>query len=307
MKPKFRRALNLSSFLSVVVCAATANAATLYWDSNGTGTAGAGATPTGTWGSSVFWTTDSTGANVGSPTLISGTTNADDLFFVAGPGAASGNNAYVVTVGTTQVANSLTFQASGGTTLSGGTSITLGNGTPAAGGITMNQFAYGAVAQGAVTISTPIVLANAQTWTNNSVNTFTTNGGLNLGANTLTFSGSGGFSFGTVAASVISNGSVVMNGTGLLVLGGAATVPVHTYSGGTTITNGTVMFSSNLPASGNLTLNGGVYQEYFGGTVSRALGSGSGQIQITGGASGFSGQGGTGTNFNIGGAAALRG
>ena len=128
---------------------------------------------------------------------------------------------------------------------------------------------------------------------------------MNIGSNTLTFAGSGNFSFGTVAASVLSGtGAIVMNGTGLVTFGGAATVPVHTFSGGITVNSGTVMFSGNLPTTGNMTLNGGVYQEYFGGTVTRALGSGPGQIQITGGASGFSGQGGTATNFNIGGAGA---
>ena len=69
--------------------------AQLYWDSNGT-TAGAGATPTGTWGTSNFWNTDSLGGAAGA--FQTSTLNTDNLFFVAAPGAASGNNAYVVTV-----------------------------------------------------------------------------------------------------------------------------------------------------------------------------------------------------------------
>ena len=77
----------LRAFLSVAGSAALtgplAQAAPLYWDSNGTGSAGSGAA-TGTWGTDIFWSTDPTGANIGSPILTAATTNADDLFFSAG-------------------------------------------------------------------------------------------------------------------------------------------------------------------------------------------------------------------------------
>jgi hypothetical protein len=161
----------------VVFATTTVAHAQLYWDTNGS-TAGAGATANGTWGTSNFWNTDSTG---GAGTFSIPTANTDNLFFVAGPAADSGNNAYVVTVSGAQVANSLNFQASGATTVSGGTSITLGDGTPAAGGITMNQFAFGSTAQGAVNVNTAVILNNAQTWTNNAAAGLSVRGGLNNG------------------------------------------------------------------------------------------------------------------------------
>lgn len=280
----------LAGSIAAVITAPGAHSANVTWDSN-TGTAGvqeAGGTFTWAPGDLKFW--DGT-ANV--------STNNDTTTDIARFGNG-GTLASIATVNvTTQSINGLIF---GATTTNGYTLapsaaaqvLTIGNS-----GITVNSGAQ------ATTVGIGVALADAQTWTNNSTALFTTNGGLNIGSNTLTFAGSGNFSFGIVAASVLSGtGGIVMNGTGLVTFGSAATVPVHTYSGGITVNSGTVMFAGNLPTSGNMTLNGGVYQEYFGGTVSRALGSGTGQIQITGGASGFSGQGGTATNFNIGGAGA---
>lgn len=134
-----------------------------YWDSNST-TAGAGATPTGTWGTSAFWNTDPFGIT---NTFSTATANTDDLYFVAGPASDSGNNAYTVTVSGAQVANSLNFQASGATTIAPGTSLTLGDGTAGHGGINIGQYAYGTTAQGSVLLPT-ITLNNSQTWVNNA-------------------------------------------------------------------------------------------------------------------------------------------
>ena len=74
-KRKSRKLLVLSSAALAATAAMSAltrhaQAVTLYWDSNGTGSAGAGTTPGGTWdggaGGSAFWNTDSTGNNGGS-------------------------------------------------------------------------------------------------------------------------------------------------------------------------------------------------------------------------------------------------
>ena len=297
MKPTAR----LRSFLlasSVLLTAPALLATNLYWDSNTTATAGAGATPTGTWGTSNFWNTDPLGGAAGA--LQIGTLNTDDLFFVAGPGAASGNTAYVVTVSGARVANSLTFQASGATTLSGGTSITLGNGTPGAGGITMNQFAYGAVAQGAVTISTALSLANSQTWTNNSTNALTF-GQVTLGS-TLTFAGTGNFTATAASFGNAGTGGIIMNGTGVL---NTRVATSTNYTGSTTINSGVVLLNAGTKSTGNFNLNGGMVTDYFQqtGVFSGGLGTGTNQIQIHGN-SGF-GAGNGGSTWRIGSAGSI--
>ncbi|MGD0898597.1 MAG: hypothetical protein ABR915_12220, partial [Thermoguttaceae bacterium] len=53
------------------------------------------------------------------------TTASDDLYFVAGPSGTSGAGAYTVTVNGTVSADSLNFQASGATAISGGTLLNL--------------------------------------------------------------------------------------------------------------------------------------------------------------------------------------
>ena len=67
----------------------------MYWDGNGA-TAGAGANPTGTWGTSAFWTTSSLGTN---PTTAYTTTTNDSLIFSAG---SDTTGAYTVTLNGTQ-------------------------------------------------------------------------------------------------------------------------------------------------------------------------------------------------------------
>jgi fibronectin-binding autotransporter adhesin len=258
-----------------------ASAQNLYWDTNGT-TTGAGGTPTGTWGVNNFWNTSATGTTGG--TFQTATTGTDNLFFVAGPSGASGNGNYIVTVSGSQAANGMTFQASGGSTLSSGT-IGLG-----AGGITMNQFAFGSTGQGAVTISnsTALVLTATQTWTNNSVNTLTWGGGLNLGANTLTFAGSGNFT--TTAGSLSgAGGSVVHNGSGTVILRNGSG-----YTGTTTVSGGGTLMIHTGKSSGNYNITNGILTDYFQSNFvfSSGLGSGSNQIQITG-SSGLGGGNGT--------------
>jgi len=239
-------ALALAALLPVQLFAAV-----LYWDSNAT-TTGAGGTPTGTWGTSNFWNTDATGGAAGA--FQTATVNTDDLYFVAGPGAASGNSNYTVTVSGSQFANSLNFQASGNTTISGGTLITLGDGTSGHGGINIPQYAYGTTNNGAVTISTALTLNNTQTWTNNSASTLTMQtGALSLGAYALTVTGSGN----TTISSAVSGtgGSIVKNGNGVLTLSTA-----NSFALGTTLNAGTLAIANATAvgaATSTLTLNGG--------------------------------------------------
>lgn len=89
-----------------------ASAQTLYWDTNGS-TAGAGATPTGTWnGTNSNWTTSSTGT-----TATTTFTNGRDVVFSAGTDAI---NAFTVTVSGTRSVSSINVQQ-GTATFTGGT------------------------------------------------------------------------------------------------------------------------------------------------------------------------------------------
>ena len=89
-------------------------AALSYWDGNGT-SAGAGTTPTGTWGSSNFWSATSGGTSV-----PAAWTSGNTAVFSAGNDASG---SFVVTVSGTQTAAGITHEE-GTVTLSGG-AITL--------------------------------------------------------------------------------------------------------------------------------------------------------------------------------------
>ncbi|MCE9518501.1 MAG: autotransporter-associated beta strand repeat-containing protein, partial [Verrucomicrobia bacterium] len=170
--------------------------------------------------------------------------------------------------------NSLTFGTSATTNVSIGQGSVAANtpfsmlvieaatntGNTAPNGITLNN------ASGTHTISANIGLASSQTWT-------VATGGILLVSGTVSDFGGG---YGLTKA-----------GSGLLDIKGGAT---PTYTGTTTITGGAILGNATLP-SGNLTLNGGVYEGYNNAGFTRPLGSGVGQIQITGGISGFSGYG----------------
>ncbi|MEO5714576.1 MAG: autotransporter-associated beta strand repeat-containing protein, partial [Luteolibacter sp.] len=201
--------------MSVAVVAAftfgsSALAAPLYWDGNDIA-AGAGDTAlllNKVWGTDAVWNSDLAGVT---NTFTAATTVADDLFFVAGPSAISGQVAFNPTVTGTQSANSITFQSSGAQTLSGG-AINLG-----AGGLVGSQYAYGTTARGAVTISSAVALLANQSWVNNATTAITVSGAV---------SGTG---FGITKA-----------GTGSLTLSVA-----NSYSGTTSILAGTVFAGSS--------------------------------------------------------------
>ena len=273
MKTSMRRGLVFGFMVGVLAAVPTtqANATTYYWDANGT-TAGAGATPAGTWGASADWSTSSAGTVT---TSLSVTTSADSLFFVANPSSTSGTNAFTVTVSGTQNVSSLTFQSSGAPTLSGTGTINLWGG-----GIGVSQYAYGTTPQGAVTISAPIALQAAQTWANSAVNTLLIAGNVANGEYTLTIGGSGN----TTISGIISGGSggLIKSGTGTLTLAAANTFGGQTnISGGTLdLANGYALQASTLvaPTTGSIVfVNSGNYT--FGGLS----GSGNVSLQTSGG------------------------
>ena len=227
---KYSRGLALSAL--TLIGASQAPGAIYYWDSNST-TDGFGNT-TGAWGSALFLNTDITGAGLGP--LTTATTNADTLNF----GTATLNYAQAsVTVSGAVAASSIVYGAgqTTGITISSGTSITLGNGTPGNGGITLNN------GTGAQTISTPIVLNNSQSWTNNSSSNLTITGTVSgTGSTTLTNNGTG-TNFVSLAGALQSTvGKIVQDSaTSTLSLRGTSTA----FTGNVEILKGTLRIGSN--------------------------------------------------------------
>jgi|GEM_PF-1982297 len=156
MKPKFRFSSLSTVIFAGFVASSSLNAATIYWD-------GASAT----WGTAANWSTAS-GAATPNPAAVPGA--LDDVIF----NISTVNGARTITLDANRAANSLTFNNTGTTALTGGgvaRILALGGG-----GITMASGA-GAVTlgNGVATSNVLISLASAQTWTNNSANNFTIN------------------------------------------------------------------------------------------------------------------------------------
>lgn len=212
-----------SSMLSILYV----NADTFYWDSNGA-TGGFGSA-NGTWGTSAFWSTDSTGGSAGANTTVTG---ADDVIFGTSTFGYTGGR--TVTINATQTANSVTIG-------SASNAITFSSGT--------------------------FNLGNANT-------IITQNSGSNITIGSVIGGGTNGFT---------------KSGSGRLILTG-----VNTYSGKTVVSEGILRFGSSyntswvndrLPSASNLEISGGIVEAYY--YMTRSLGGGSGEIQITGGRSGF--------------------
>jgi autotransporter-associated beta strand protein len=231
MSEKFPSKLLFHASIAAIaglVAVQSAQAAPMYWDSNGA-TAGAGVTPTGTWGASDFWSTSSAGT-VATPAYT--TTAADDINFSAGSDASG---PYTVTLNGTQ--NALSVQArTGQVTLTGGT-LALANVVSSASNMLYSSNAT------ALTIGSTLLVNN-----NTAGNNF-----LNFGNGS---SGSGG--------TITINGSVAAttnNATNKIFIR-------QTYAGGTVVINSNLGsdagFLTGLQAAGaaidgaagTLTLNG---------------------------------------------------
>ncbi len=89
---------------------------------------------------------------------------------------------------------------------------------------------------GALTIGANVVLANAQTWTNNSSNLLSVTGTVNNSGNLLTLAGSGNT---TISGVISGNGGLTMSGTGTQTL-----TNVNTYVGPTVVNAGTLTVSN---------------------------------------------------------------
>jgi len=116
--------------------------------------------------------------------------------------------------------------ATTGTTLTGTGALNLGTD-----GITLYANT------GATTISAPITLGGAQSWTNSSANLFTVNGNVTNAGYLLTVTGTGSTSIGGI---ISGTGGLTKSGTGTLTLSGA-----DTYSGATAVTAGALTIANN--------------------------------------------------------------
>ena len=286
------RKLLLTGSIAAVIAVPGVHSANVTWDTN-TGTSGvqeAGGTFTWAPGDLKFW--DGV-ANVA-------TTNDSTTDI-----AQFGNGATLASVATvnvsTQSINGLIFGATttNGYTLTAATAgqvLTIGGS-----GITVNS---GAQTTTVGSANLGLTLGTAQTWTNNSASNLVINGAVAQGANTLTFDGSGAITFGTATTGVITgSGAIIKNGTGALVLS-AGSAPSHAITGNITLNSGSIHFQNTVFGGKNTLITGGYLGGRFGSNVtwSSGLGTGTDQIQITGGISGFSGEGGTVSTFQIGGA-----
>jgi autotransporter-associated beta strand protein len=271
---------HLLAALGSATLAISSASAQLTWDANDVG---AGQTDgAGGWLDALHWWDGSTN--------VDWTSGSDAIFGTGGTGAA-------VTLASPTTAGSLTFNAFSGTYTLGttGQALTINS------GITMNA------GSGEVTFASPIILGGAQSWLNNAsgvdttlrVNSTIDNGGFDLtlgGTSTSINRGDSNFLLNGI---ISGSGGLNKSGDGVLWLLGA-----NTYTGATTVTGGVLRNQSgNLSGmtSGLITLNGGVLESYWNDTFTRSLGDGTNpnEIQLTGGASGFSQHGSAGLTVTL--------
>jgi len=275
----------------LAACAIPAAHAQLYWDTNGA-TPGAGATPTGTWGTDSFWST----ASVGDIATGAYTPGSAVVFAAGDPQDAV--NPYTVTLNGTQSASGITFQSPGAATISGGTSLQIGSG-----GVTATTNA---------TIGSATALTASQTWTIANGTTQTQNSGVS-GAFVLTKAGAGTLNFtsstqSTFSSLVINEGIVSVTGTGVIgnnvhvtlanTAGASLTYVSPSSSKGIASLSGGGASGGNVNNGGNTLLLYGTATTSYAGAISGAGGvtirqasnqtlSGSstfaGQVQVRGG------------------------
>jgi fibronectin-binding autotransporter adhesin len=289
MKPKTR--LKIALPLASLLGSPLTNAATIYWD-------GASAS----WNTASNWTT-AAGATTPDPGAAPG--SSDDTIF----NRTAQNGNINIALDADQASQSLTFNSTGSTTIRGNTSgttariLSLGSG-----GIIKNGGSGTASFGGNVGVVN-ITLSADQTWTNDSGSALNigtgyvssaTDANVALGAFNLIVDGTGNTSIGVsnqAEAVLTGTGSLTKNGTGFLQLGGNNSAG---FSGKVTI-NGGVLNYGDVPTAlgtGNLEINGGILEARWSTGKTWTQGTGAGQIQITGGVSGF-GQSNNAT-FNIG-------
>jgi fibronectin-binding autotransporter adhesin len=170
---------------------------------------------------------------------------------------SSVSTAQNISISGNQVIRSLQFDAPFSYTLTGGSLEFSGTG---ASGIFVNQ-THGTAVQ---TVGSNLTADNAIQIQNNSPANLSLTGTVGLAGNALTFNGSSSVS---VSGIVSGTGTVTQSGTGNTTLSA-----VNTYSGGTTLTTGTLTANNNTAlGTGGLTINGGTLASTNGSTISNTV------------------------------------
>ncbi len=259
----------------VLVAMPTASATVYYWDGNGA-TAGAGTAPTGTWGTSAFWSTNASGLNT---TANTATTALDQVRFSAGTDATG---TYTVSLNGTRTARQLRLDY-GNITFSGGTINLSSNGTSGSASNVTNGIFLDSTA-GNATISSNLTI--------NGVQILNIAAGKTLTLNTGTFTRSTGASL-----NVLSTGTVASSMTGLSSLTNGILGPWATFGSGSsmryaTISGGNIAGLTGTAAAtaANVTDTTGAFNYDVAGT-SAAFGAGASvnTLRLTGGGGTMSG------------------
>jgi autotransporter-associated beta strand protein len=167
----------------------------------------------------------------------------------------------------------------------GAANVNWGNSTPD-NAVIGNGGAGGDITLGAVNAGTVLIDNFTGTYAFKS-GSLAQSGGITIGANAGTVS---------LESPVSGTGGVTVNAPSRVNFRSGA----KTFTGDLVITGGAEVLEYNMDmGTGNLTLNGGVLVDYWGGNMNRTLGSGPGQVQILGGASGFCGQGSNGVTVRL--------
>ncbi len=206
---------------------------------------------------------------------------SNNLTWPSGSNAAFGNSGSgkAVTLASPTSVGSITFNNFSGTYTLGSTGQAL----------TINDDITNNSPSGAVLIISPVTLSSQQTWANHSSGALSVSGAIG-GSGGITKTGSGTLVLRAGQNANNYTGNTVING-GILQLGTSYS-SANNIPGGLTGTTGT--------GASNLEINGGTVTQYY--YMTRTLGSGPTQIQITGGRSGFTNKQGDNTarNWRIG-------